>query len=98
MSETRVIRFSNKQGVSVQTAPNPFTSQFSISYQSAEKGSLTIKVYSMTGQLQATKNVTVSKGFNSIAVTEAASLARGIYMIQLSSNNHLITSEKIVKQ
>ncbi|MBL7738030.1 MAG: T9SS type A sorting domain-containing protein [Chitinophagaceae bacterium] len=98
ISETKVVRFSNKQGVSIQTAPNPFTSQFSINYQSAEKGNLVIKVYSMTSQLQATKTVTVSKGFNSIAVTEAASLAKGFYMVQLTSNNTLLASEKVVKQ
>lgn len=98
ISETKVVRFSNKQGVSVQTSPNPFTSQFSIHYQSAEKGNLVIRVYSMTGQLQTTKTVTVSKGFNSIAVTEAASLAKGFYMVQLTSNNNLVASEKIVKQ
>ncbi|MEI9807345.1 MAG: T9SS type A sorting domain-containing protein [Bacteroidota bacterium] len=93
-----MIRFGNKQGISIQTAPNPFSKQFSINYQSAERGTLTIKVYSMTGQLQAAKSVSVSKGFNSIAVTEAASLARGIYTVQLTSNNTLIASEKIVKQ
>lgn len=98
LSETKVIRFSNKQGVSIQTAPNPFTSQFSINYQSAEKGMLIIKVFSMTGQLQITKNAPVSKGFNSIAVTEVASVARGIYMVQIISGNTLIASEKIVKQ
>lgn len=99
LSETRVIRFSNKQGVSVQALPNPFTSQFSINYQSAERGTLVIKVYGMTGQLQVTKHVSVSKGFNSIAVTEAAGLAKGVYVVQLvSSENILIASEKLVKQ
>ena len=34
----------------------------------------------------------------SITVTETASLAKGIYMAQLISNNKLITTEKIVKQ
>jgi len=52
----------------------------------------------MTGQLQATKSVSVNKGFNSITVTEAASLAKGIYMAQIINNNKLVASEKIVKQ
>lgn len=99
ISETKVIRFSSKQGVSIQTAPNPFTSQFSIHYQSAERGTLTVRIYGMSGQLQTIKNVTVSKGFNSITVTEAASLAKGFYMVQITGdNNNLIASEKIVKQ
>jgi hypothetical protein len=97
-TETKLIRFNNKQGISVETVPNPFTNQFSINYQSEEKGTVVIKLYNMTGQLQATKNVSVSKGFNSISVTEAASLTKGIYMVQLNSDNKLIASEKIVKQ
>ena len=97
-SQTKTIRFSNKQGVTIQTTPNPFTSQFSINYTAEEKGILVIKVYSMTGQLHATKSVSINKGFNSITVTEIASLAKGIYMAQLISHNQLIASEKIVKQ
>ncbi len=97
-TEVKTIRFNNKQGVSVQTAPNPFTSQFSINYQSEEKGMLVIKIYSLNGQLQATKASSVSKGFNSVAVTEAASLVKGIYVVQLSSNGKMVASEKIVKQ
>jgi hypothetical protein len=96
-TEVKTVRFTNGQGISVQTTPNPFTSQFSINYQSEEKGTIVIKLFSMTGQLQATKNVSVGKGFNSIPVTEAASVAKGIYMVQLSNNNKIIASEKIVK-
>lgn len=97
-TDTKTVRFASKQGMTVQTSPNPFTSQFSINYQSEEKATLVIKLYSMTGQLQATKHVSVDKGFNSIAVTEAASLAKGIYMLQLTTDNKVLASEKIVKQ
>jgi hypothetical protein len=98
LSETRVIRFGNKPGISFQTAPNPFTSQFSINYQSTTRETLTVKVYNMSGQLQVNKATMVSIGFNSIAVTEAATLARGIYMIQVSNGASVIASQKIIKQ
>ncbi len=97
-TETRLVKFSNKQGVTIQTAPNPFTSQFSINYTADAKANLTVKLYSMNGQLQVTRNVTVNKGFNSIAVTGVSSLSKGIYLVQIISDNHLIASEKVVKQ
>lgn len=97
-TDTKTVRFYNQKGVSVQTMPNPFTSQFSINYQSEETVTLVIKVYNMSGQLQASKIAMVSKGFNSIAVTEAASFPKGIYVVQLSSENNLVATEKIVKQ
>lgn len=97
-SETRTVKFSNKAGVTIQAVPNPFTSQFSINYQTTEKATITIRVYGLNGQLQLTKNASVSSGYNSIAVTEASSLARGMYLVQISNGNAVVTTEKLMKQ
>lgn len=98
LTETRIVKFSNTPGISFLTVPNPFTSQFSINYQSTTRETLTIKVYSISGQLQVNKTTMVSNGYNSIAITEAASLAKGIYMIQVNNGSKLIASQKIIKQ
>jgi hypothetical protein len=96
-TEVRVVKFSNKAGVTIQVAPNPFTSQFSINYQSTTHSSITIKLYNMTGQLQNSKTINVTKGYNSIAVTGIASLTKGMYLVQIVSGNELVASEKVVK-
>ena len=98
LSETRTVKFTNKAGVTIQSIPNPFTSQFSINYQSSTTEMLFIKVFSLTGQLQFSKNVTVNDGFNSITVREAYSLVKGMYMVQISNGNNLLLTEKIIKQ
>jgi hypothetical protein len=97
-SETRTVKFSNKAGVTIQAVPNPFTSQFSINYQSTDKGMIAVKVYSLNGQLQTSKSVTVNNGYNSITVTEASKLPTGMYLVQVSKNNQVIASEKLIKQ
>lgn len=97
-SEIKLVRFAGKQGIALQTSPNPFTSQFNIQYQSNDKATMKIQFYSMNGQLQATKIVTVSNGFNSIVVTEAASFANGVYLMQVHINETQIASQKIMKQ
>jgi Secretion system C-terminal sorting domain len=97
-SETRTVKFSNKPGVTIQTAPNPFTSDFNINYQTTENGMITIRVFNLNGQQQLIKNVVVNNGFNSITIIEAARLVKGMYMVQVSSNNKLISTEKIIKQ
>jgi hypothetical protein len=97
-SETRTVKFSTKNGVTIQTVPNPFTSQFTINYQSTERTLISVKVYSLNGQLQLTKNAAVTNGYNSINVPEAAGLAKGMYMVQVSNNNTIVTTEKIIKQ
>jgi hypothetical protein len=97
-TETKTVRFNLQKGIAVQTSPNPFTSQFSLSIQSDVKTVATIRIFTLGGQLQATKSVNVGKGLNTIAITEAASFARGIYVIQLTDGNGLVASEKVVKQ
>jgi hypothetical protein len=98
LSETRTVKFSNKTGIAIQTAPNPFTSNVNIYYQTTEKGMITIRVFNLNGQQQLIKNAAVNNGLNSITVTEIASLVKGLYVIQVSSNNKLISTEKIIKQ
>ncbi len=97
-SETRVVKFSTKNGISIQAVPNPFTSQLSISYQSAAREMLTIRIINMAGQVQVNKIVMMNSGFNSIAIAEAAGLTKGVYMLQISNSTTTIASEKIVKQ
>ena len=97
-SETRAVKFSNKTGVTIQATPNPFTSNFTINYQTTEKGTITIRVLNMNGQQQLAKNVAVNNGFNGFTITEAAYLPKGIYVVQVSRDNRLISSEKIIKQ
>lgn len=80
-SETRTVKFINKDGVTIQTSPNPFASDFTINYQTTEQGRITIKLYNINGQQLLAKNVAVNNSFNSITITEAAKLKKGIYVI-----------------
>lgn len=98
MSDTRTIKFSTKTGVTIQAAPNPFTSQFTIHYQSATRSVITVRVFGLNGQLQCSKQAQVSTGFNSITVTEAASMAKGMYLVQISNDGKVVATEKIIKQ
>jgi hypothetical protein len=97
-TEVRLVKFSNNQGVTIQTAPNPFTSQFSINYQSTSNETITIKMYNMNGQQQNAKVVSVARGFNSISVTGISNLPKGIYLVQVANANGVIASERMVKQ
>jgi hypothetical protein len=98
LSDTRTVRFSNTKNVSLQVIPNPFVSQLQVQYQATEKETITIRVINTSGQALVTKNVGVNNGFNSIAVTEAGSFVKGVYFLQVISNNKIIATEKVVKQ
>ena len=96
-TQTRTVKFSNKPG-SIYTAPNPFTNNFVINYKAAEKETITIRMFNVSGQQMLVKNVTVNNGNNNINITEAAQLAKGIYVIQVSKGYTMISSGKIIKQ
>lgn len=95
---TRVVRFNNNPRVTIQTAPNPFTSNFIINYQATESEMVTIRVLNISGQEKLTKNVAVYSGINRINITEAAQLAKGIYVLQVARGNNVVSSGKIIKQ
>ena len=97
-SETRTTRFTTKTGITIQTAPNPFTSDITIHYQSAENGIITIRVLNLVGQQQLIRQVPVQASTNSITLTEAAKLAKGMYVVQVTRDNKLVAAEKIIKQ
>jgi hypothetical protein len=96
-TQTRTVRFNHKPG-SVYTAPNPFTNNFIINYKAAEGETITIRMFNASGQQMLIKNVTVNNGNNTINITEAAQLAKGIYVIQVSKGYNMISSSKIIKQ
>jgi len=96
-TQTRMVRFGNKPG-SIYTAPNPFTNNFIINYKAAERETITIRMFNVSGQQLLLKNVTVSNGNNSINISEAAQLAKGIYVVQVNKGYNTISSMKIIKQ
>ncbi|MCG2617415.1 T9SS type A sorting domain-containing protein [Terrimonas sp. NA20] len=98
ISETRSLSLANKTAMSVQASPNPFTSQLNISYNSTVREKISIRIVSMNGAVMASKAVNVTTGYNNIAITEAASLTKGMYLVQLISENTVIASERVVKQ
>lgn len=98
ISETRTARFANTTGLKIQASPNPFTNQFSISFQASQRENLTVRVYNLSGQQQFISNITVSNGYNSIMLKEAASLPRGMYFVQLLNETGVVGMEKVIKQ
>lgn len=97
-TQVKTVRFNSKQESNLVTAPNPFNNNFIINYQSAQREMITIRVFNVSGQQQLTKQIPVNNGVNIIKITEAAQLPGGIYIIQVSNGNKMISSGKLIKQ
>lgn len=97
-TDVKSVRFCTESNTSVQTWPNPFSSVLNINYKSAQKAVITIKIFNIDGQLRAVKTAAVNTGNNSITVSEANNLSKGIYIIKVVADNGVTSSSKIVKQ
>lgn len=97
-SEIRTVKFNTSQPITVLATPNPFTSSFTINYQSTETCTINIRLFNMVGQQQFNKMVTVNNSHNGIVITEASNLSKGVYMLQVSKGNKILSTEKIIKQ
>ena len=93
----KVIRQSGNASKAAQVYPNPFTSQFSVVYTTNSASPITIRVYNTLGQASITENTTAGNGRNVTTITEASSLTKGIYVVEVISGNEIIATQKIVK-
>lgn len=66
--------------------PNPFESQFTLSFNSDTSEPVSIMVSSSTGAVLYNYNATAKKGFNSIVVHTLHSPPQGIYLVTLRSS------------
>jgi len=96
-TQTRIVKFSNKPG-SIYTAPNPFTNNFIIKYRATGRETIAVRIFNVSGQQMFVKSVVVKDGNNDIDITEAAQLAKGMYVVQVSKGCNIISSGKIIKQ
>jgi hypothetical protein len=97
ISETRSVRFASNPAITLQAAPNPFNNQFGLSFRTDRAEKMTIRIFNLAGQLQVTKSFSAGNGVNSINVTEAANLNRGVYMVQLVNETGVVATVKVVK-
>lgn len=97
-SPIRIVRFNSKKGVFINTVPNPFQNTFTINYNAVEKEMILVRIFNVSGQQKLAKSVLVSSGNNSINITEAANFANGLYVVQVTSGDNIISISKIIKQ
>ena len=96
-TEIKSVRFTTSAVNYLRVSPNPFTSQFTISINIEKKQSLIIKIYNVNGQLQKNLVKNVSAGTNNISITEAASLSAGMYIIEISNSERVLSTQKIIR-
>jgi hypothetical protein len=76
--------------------PNPMADQSSLQFNSAIAANGKIEVVGILGNVLVSENVSITKGTNEFKVN-TATLASGVYYINISANDHVLGSLKAVK-
>ncbi len=96
-SKTILVKLQGSTRNGMQVAPNPFHENLSISFEAAHQGSATFRLQTTSGQTMTSRNITISKGQNTLQVNSLGSLPRGIYIAQLVVNGIVINNQKVIK-
>ncbi|HEV7783483.1 MAG TPA: T9SS type A sorting domain-containing protein, partial [Chitinophagaceae bacterium] len=88
----------NKQDIKVRIYPNPFTNDLKLQIFSGKETAATVRISNALGQPVVDRKINLQSGENTIALSaELSSLDKGIYSIQIITQDHRFT-EKIIKQ
>ncbi len=97
-SKVLAVRLQPKADAVMQVSPNPFVDQVNMRFTAAESGIAEIRVLNMAGQTMLSKQSTISKGYNTIQVSDLKGLTTGMYIVQLSMNGAVIDNQRLVKK
>ncbi len=75
--------------------PNPFTSELSIQIEAEESQTVTIRLYTLGGQMVLIKELKANKGINSFKIIPK--VASGTYMLSAEMNDRILNAKVIKK-
>jgi hypothetical protein len=105
VSKTGAIEYSNvvtvtldknQTGLLINEYPNPFTDKIVISVNSQTNKRLDVRIIDITGKSVYSKSASIQQGSSIIQIENLGKIAKGVYTLQIISNDE-ITTKKIFK-
>jgi len=95
-SKTVLIR-GDLDKIVAKVSPNPFNGSVNVSFQSAKAETVTIRLYSQTGQLVKQQSTKINTGINTVNLGDLNTLPAGNYTLELRGET-LSFKQQVVKQ
>lgn len=96
LEELKATEKEMPQQMQVAVYPNPFRTSTQVKVSLVEEASLTVEILSLTGtKIETLLNSTLGKGNYVLEVNPGKKLARGTYLLRVSSNGQTITKRII---
>jgi hypothetical protein len=81
----------------MQLFPNPASTYFDLSYESADNTSGNISIYDLSGREISSENIDIKSGTNTFRAN-SSHLQNGIYLIQFKAENSIQTGKLIISK
>jgi hypothetical protein len=91
-------RLDGKIKNALQVYPNPVTDKINLKIAAAAAVNSTIKIFNNAGGIVYEKNKKLVKGENIIVINRGNDLARGLYFLQINTNNEILNTTLISMQ
>lgn len=88
------VAFENTE---ILVLPNPYMERLSVNFKAEEYNKAEVRLINMSGKIIASALATVSKGMNTIQLTNLNSKASGLYVVNLIIDGKLVSSQKVLK-
>ncbi|MEO6722489.1 MAG: T9SS type A sorting domain-containing protein [Ferruginibacter sp.] len=92
-----VVKLNLGSNTGFEIFPNPFTSNFTVSFSTPKTSTATLRVQNSAGHLVYSRQVNVTKGNNSVVMNNLPALAPGVYYVTVL-NDEINFNGKLQKQ
>ena len=78
--------------------PNPFTSSFTIDFESTTQSEIMINLYDLNGMPVLTDNMSAQKGNNTYTINTLDDLIPGTYLLRITQGTNVLATTKVMKR
>ncbi|HUC80936.1 MAG TPA: T9SS type A sorting domain-containing protein [Flavisolibacter sp.] len=96
-TETKSLKIAGVKATAT-VYPNPVRNIASVQFQSEKTELMTIRITNTAGQQMIAKQVSATKGLNTVSFTEAAQWKAGVYFVEMVQQNNVVSTERFIKQ
>lgn len=94
---TEMVKVNLAKDIQLQVVPNPFSDHLNLQLSNTKRTTAVVHIFNTAGQLVFGKTLTMDKGVSSISLDNLRNLTKGIYIIDVKTEEQYI-SRKLLKQ
>ncbi len=97
-SEIKIVQLPGLNNAIIRIAPNPYMEKLSVNLTSEGDDKAEVRISNINGNIIAYQHSTLTRGGNIIELKDLGSKAPGMYVVTVSVNGQMVSSQKVFKK